>query len=96
MKLPFKKPPPTPAILQDNYNPRLNRLKGLIKRLKADPELLQEYNSVMKEQCQRGILEDVDLSQPTTVGRVHYLPHHPVVRKDISTSRVRIVYDASS
>ena len=50
----------------------------------------------MKEQCQRGILEDVDFSQPTTVGRVHYLPHHPVVRKDKSTSRVRIVYDASS
>ena len=50
----------------------------------------------MKEQCQRGILEDVDLSQPTTVGRVHYLPHHPVVRKDKSTSCVRIMYDASS
>ena len=93
VKLPFKE---TPSILPDNYNLSLNRLKGLIKRLKADPELFQEYNSVMKEQYQRGILEDVDLSQPTTVGRVHYLPNHPVVRKDKSTSRVRIVYDASS
>ena len=50
----------------------------------------------MKERCQRGIHEDVDLSQPTTVGRVHYLPHHPVVRKDKSTSRVCITYDTSS
>ena len=90
VKLPFKE---TPSILMDNYNLSLNRLKGLIKCLKADPGLFQEYNSVMKEQCQRGILEDVDLSQPTTVGRVHYLS---VVRKDKSTSRVRIVYDASS
>ena len=86
VKLPFKE---APSILPDNYNHSLNRLKGLIKCLKADPELFQEYNSVMKEQC---ILEDVDLSKPTTVGRVHYLPHHPVVRKDKSTSRIRIVY----
>ena len=81
----------TPSILPDNYNLSLNRLKWLIKRRKADPELFQEYNSVMKNQCQRGILEDVDFSQSTTVGRVHYLPHHPVVKKDKSTSRVRIV-----
>ena len=93
VKLPFKE---TPSILPDNYNLSLNRLKGLIKCLKDDPELFQEYNSVMKGQCQRGKLEDVDLSQPTTVGCVYYLPHHPVVRKDKSTSRVRIVHDASS
>ena len=93
VKLMFKE---TPSILPDNYNLSLNRLKGLIKRLKADPELFQEYNSIMKEQCQRRILEDVDLSQPITVSRVHYLRHHPVVRKDKSTSRVCIVYDASS
>ena len=93
MKLPFKE---TPSILPDNYNLSLNHLKGLIKCLKANPELFQEYNSVMKGQCQRGILEDADLSQPTTVGDVHYLPHHPVVRKDKWTSRVRIMYDASS
>ena len=73
----------------------MNLLKGLTKRRKADLELFQEYNSVMKEICQRGVLEDVDLSHLAhTAGRVHYLPHHPLVRKDKSTSRVRMVYDA--
>ena len=91
VKLLFKE---TPSILPDNYNLSLNRLKGFIKHLKANLELFQKYNSVMKEQCQTDILEDADLSQPTTVGRVHYLPHHPVVRKDKSISHVHIMYDA--
>ena len=30
------------------------------------------------------------------VGQVHYLPHRPVIRSDKLTSKVRIVYDASS
>ena len=28
--------------------------------------------------------------------RVHYLPHHGVVRQDKATSKLRIVYDASA
>ena len=30
------------------------------------------------------------------LGRIHYLPHHPVIRQDKQTPRIRIVYDASA
>ena len=93
VKLPFKE---GNDLLPDNYMLTLNRLKSLLKRLRSDPELLKEYDAIMKEQCKLGILEDADPNIPGTIGRIHYLPHHPIIRTDKNTSRVRIVYDASS
>jgi hypothetical protein len=56
-------------------------------------EILREYDSVIKEQLEKGIVEQVarDL-----IGEVYYLPHHPIVRKDRETTKVRVVYDALS
>ena len=48
----------------------------------------------MCEQLKSGEIEQVSES-PEPPDRGYYLPHHPVVRKDKTTSRVRVVYDAS-
>ena len=29
-------------------------------------------------------------------GNYHYIPHHPVIREDKNTSKVRVVFDASA
>ena len=64
-------------------------------RLK-DPVLLKEYDQIIREQERLGIVETIDSSQPTEVGKVHYLPHHLVIRRDKLTTKVRIVFDGSS
>ena len=43
-----------------------------------------------------GIIEQVPSSELVAeVGKVHYLPHRPVIRADKTTTKIRAVFDAS-
>ena len=57
---------------------------------------MEEYDSVIKDQLNKGIIERVDSSEPSITGRTHYIPHHPVIRRDKETTKLRVVYDASA
>lgn len=81
--------------LPDNYALSVKRLRGLLRRLYQDPEVLKEYDSTIREQLKKGIIEAVELEEPHT-NQVHYLPHHAVIRRDKATTKLRIVYDASA
>ena len=72
------------------------RLIGLIKRLKQTPQLLKEYDAIIRDQLDKGIVEVLPQPTSTVSHQVHYLPHHGVVRQDKMTSKLRIVYDASA
>ena len=68
-------------------------MKSQIKRLKGELEVLEEYDSIIKDQLSSGVIERVtDLEGAC---KVHYLPHQTVIRKDAETTKLRIVYDAS-
>ena len=84
-------------LLPDNYEVAVSRLNSVLKRLKRNPELLAECNRIIEEQSSsKGIISEVDPNAEIWVGRLNYLPHHSVIRKDKQTTKVRIVYDASA
>uniref|UniRef100_A0A1X7UQR4 DUF1758 domain-containing protein n=1 Tax=Amphimedon queenslandica TaxID=400682 RepID=A0A1X7UQR4_AMPQE len=70
------------------------RLHGLLERLRKNPELLTEYNKVIQEQLSHGIVELA--SELPVGGKIHYLPHHAVIRRDKETTKVCVAYDASA
>ena len=82
--------------MQDNFENCVARLSSQLKRLIKDPEVLKEYDFIIQDQLQSGIIEQVDCAKRPDVGRVHYLPHHGVVRRDALTTKLRVVFDASS
>ena len=56
--------------------------------------MLQQYDLIMKKQLELGIIEKV--STKAVVGEVSYLPHRAVIREDKTTTKVRVVFDASA
>ena len=92
VNLPWK---PDHVELPDNYHLSKKRLLGLLKRLRNEPEVLKEYDNVIRDQLNKGIVESVP--EPNEgAKRVHYLPHHAVIRQDKATTKLRVVYDASA
>jgi len=53
-------------------------MKSQIRKLRKEPEVLEEYNAVMKEQLDSGVIETV--TQLEKAEQVHYIPHLAVVR----------------
>ena len=91
LPIPFKKrPPPLPR----NYVMAKHRLDLLGKRLRRDPNLMQEYVTGIHDALRQGYAEEV-----TDVQRqdeyVWYLPHHPV-QHPRKPGKVRIVFDCSA
>ena len=64
----------------------------MIYRLAKTPLLLKVYGNIIQEQERKGFVERVDTS--STSQSVHYIPHHPV-KKESTTTPIRIVYDCS-
>ena len=88
LRFPWKQDhPPLPS----NYNVCERRTRSLAKRLANTPDILQTYSDIISEQESRGFIEQVETTSSTSA---HYIPHHPV-KKESSTTPIRIVYDCS-
>ena len=91
--LPWK---PERAELHDNYRVAKKRFEGLKKRLKKDVTFYSRYNEVVEDYLQQNIAEDVPKDNASADNVQYYLPHHAVVREDKVTTKLRVVFDASS
>ena len=84
-------------ILPDNFELSVNRLVSTVKRLHKTLELLEEYNKVIQDQLEQGIVEKIKPNiEHVEPGNVHYLSHHAVVKKEAVTIKLRVVMDASA
>lgn len=81
--------------LKDNREVAEKRLVQLTNRLKKDPDLLQTYDDVIRQYCTEGVAEAV-VEEDGSNGPIYYMPHQPVIREASDTTRVRVVFDASS
>lgn len=69
--------------LPDNLDLCIRRLHSLLRKLRQVKETFVSYDNVIQEQLQKGIIEPVETMEG---GKVYYLPHHAVIRRDKENS----------
>ena len=70
-------------ILPDNYQLTQCRLKRLKRNLDKNKILLAEYNNIIREYIDEGIVEVVEHDDVTDKpDSAHYLPHRAVIREN--------------
>ncbi|GFU43352.1 uncharacterized protein TNCV_4089771 [Trichonephila clavipes] len=82
--------------LNDNFSVAEKRVKSLTRRFIRDPTLYKQYSEILKEYESQGIIERVLETEKPTDRAVFYLPHQAVFRQESLTTKMRIVFDASS
>ncbi len=66
----------------------------MCKRIERDEKLKINYNEIIEKQLESGIIEGAP--EEPTGQRVWYMPHKPVVRDKTTSTKVRMLFDASA
>lgn len=80
--------------LKSNYTQAKKRLFKMMEKLRGKMQQLQTYDSILKEYEKEGFITKI--SPETSSFPQFYLPHHPVIREQSSTTKMRPVFDASA
>ncbi|XP_018368508.1 PREDICTED: uncharacterized protein LOC108764668 [Trachymyrmex cornetzi] len=92
VKLPIKKN--GLQTLGRSYDVALKRFHALENRLSRHPEMKTAYTQFMQEYIELGHMHPIKVdSQETTVS--YYMPHHAVFKNTSTTTKTRVVFDAS-
>ena len=81
--------------LNNNKFESLGRLKSLLKQLEQNPEIFEAYDQVIRDQLVNNLIENVSENQSKNP-KEFFLPHRPVIRKNVESTKLRVVWDASA
>ncbi|XP_067208447.1 uncharacterized protein [Linepithema humile] len=92
VRLPFQEGPP--INIGESREIAARRLSSLLRKANSQPAVKQEYLEFMNEYTQLNHMRAVAPVDSANT-QVVYIPHHPVIRETSSTTRLRVVFDAS-
>lgn len=73
-----------------------NRFLKLERKLRTNENLRIEYTRFMKEYEDLGHMTKILTSEIETSTLTYYMPHHGVIKEDSTTTKLRVVFDASA
>lgn len=88
-------PMKTDIKLGDSLQGARKRFYYLEKRLDQDPDLKRQYCEFMDQYEALGHMTEVNQCVDQEAGSEFYLPHHPVIKEESLTTKLRVVFDGS-
>lgn len=92
LRLPFKN---TTFYVGDNLKQATGRMLAMERKFKINPQFKLRYAKFMEEYITLHHMTKVPDNQIKGT-KAHYLPHHAVIKEDSTTTKLRVVFDASS
>lgn len=93
VRLPLK---PNAQELGESKSMALDRLLKLEMRFARNPSLQHDYTAFMQAYLDLGHMEKVSEASLQRGQPVFYFPHHPVLKPDSSTTKLRTVFNGSA
>ncbi|XP_037930580.1 uncharacterized protein LOC119665424 [Teleopsis dalmanni] len=90
VRLPFKD---SPQCLGSSYGTALRRFIAQENRLSRSPELKTQYVAFMEEYQNLGHM--IEVKDPNIDEPHYYIPHHCVLKPTSTSTKLRVVFDAS-
>ena len=92
-KLPYKE---DPNVLENNYKQATKIMEKQEKRLRENPEIVDQYNEAFKDFVDRGVLVELTKQEREQwKGPVFYSSHQEVFKQESESTPVRIATNAS-
>lgn len=83
-------------LLGDSRQLAMKRFFLLEKRLSKNPEMKRQYQDFIDEYCALGHCNEIHEAEDTPGLQSYYLPHHAVLRPASSSTKLRVVFDATA
>ncbi|XP_073819582.1 uncharacterized protein [Musca autumnalis] len=97
VRLPFKQNLPCDQYLGSSRPAAMGKFLRMEKTLEKNPELAIEYNNVLAEYLTLGHMKSTTNTEIVQNSHFlsYYLPHHAVVKPERTSTKVRVVFNAS-
>ncbi|XP_065094714.1 uncharacterized protein LOC135715326 [Ochlerotatus camptorhynchus] len=90
----YPRKPDFDVMLGDSRDNAHRRFEYLERRMERNPQLKEEFHQFIKEYLSLGHMRLVEADDENAPA--YYLSHHPVIKEASTTTKVRVVFDASA
>ena len=81
--------------IENNKTVSLRSLQNPTIKLQKSPGLLETFDNIISNQLKEGMVKKLDKGIPLNIPE-SYLPYKPVFRENAASTKVRVIYDAST